>query len=296
MRSKVSVVLIAALLSVALPRKGANADGIQQFIAQHANQEKCFAVKDLPLTDSIDSGFNPREDQGYLALRAHYSRAVALMQAHFPEISFNAEILRVLRPYLGKRDVFAFTAAPYPFYLFYSAVMPGRPSSYQRLEARCGEKPVLGLRISTSLDAVYYQREPAVVEDLRYFSSSNARIFGFTHAQLILPLSTGVRTADTFRYNGFLPWSKHRRYQQEDQASKAIALTNYGHSSRSESFLESDHPDFAIELTNFKGQTAVVTMFLWREVSALSLLGASQKVNRVPDFIFQLYLIPPHLN
>lgn len=155
------------------------------------------------------------------------------------------------------------------------------------LEARTFEqshrnKKIPGLQVSFVLNDLYY-RIPIPNLSEYYVPDLNARAAGFTHGRLILDLSSNVKVAENFEYNDLLEWSEHNSLSKNDQIERAIPLTNYAHPSGS-TYLISTHPDFALELLNFKREPSTLTFFLWR---------TEPKKNAAPDFVYQILVRPP---
>lgn len=232
-----------------------------------------------------------REQFTYEQVAGYYRSNLQSLAEQFPEGTFRVNT-EVLAPFSGKASLGSPPVYIAPFVLL-SPENYFNPSDLKVLKLRVDfqGKSLYGLRVSGKL--IDELRQEMVAQGgnqplgLPYVASLNARLLGFTHAQLIPEASENVTPARMFDYNGLLPWEKHNRYRRTDQISKPLLLTNVAHMA-GPAFNISDHPDFAFEVDSPDEHQSMLTFFLWhREASSFN---GSQRV--VPDFIFQLLVTP----
>ena len=227
----------------------------------------------------------------YLELVKYYQSFAQILKRWFPGSEIEYSGLTTLEPYFGSRDISQFSVVTNPLLLIHAPVLNAEENKYVGLEVEYQGKKISGLRVETRLPGFLKSEKNYPLYDFYYLADVNARVFGFTHGQVIAALSNGVNESKEFDYNGARPWSKHKRYKARDQIDKPIALTNYGHSSKKTYYYVSDHPDFALECLGCANKDVVMTWFFWREGFVASMRKESvAPPKRIPDFIFQVYL------
>lgn len=231
----------------------------------------------------------------YFDVVAYYQSALTILNDWFPSVGFMYQGIFVLEPYFGSRAMSHFTPASNPYLLLHTPALEAPELTFRKIAVRLKDKRIPGLEVRTYLHPFYINKSPRPIYDLLYISTINARVFGFTHGQVILALSENVAPGPEFAYNGPRQWKEHKRYQQNDQVEKAIPLTNHAHSSSGD-YLVSDHPDFSLAFKEFAYSEVVVTFYLWRT----TVLPGLQKIEildspPLPDFIFQYRVVPPRV-
>lgn len=267
-----------------------HAENTSAVIEAMNRESECVSISALPISDDSISHVSARETLDYFQVLGRYQAAHQEIARFFPQATFISQAALVIRPYFGKAEMAHFLASSTPVHLVTSGATPGIPSKYEKLSISCldGSKEAQGLRVTTRLDPYYARRtEPEPVLEFRYLSNTNARALGFTHGQVVLSLSSGITTAPKFLYNGDREWTEHRRYQQTSQVDGPLILTNYAHTSKGR-MLESDHPDFALELDNYEHSTIRITLFFWREQDLRSKNASEVGL----PFVYQLVLLP----
>ena len=224
----------------------------------------------------------------YDKLLVDYTQVMKILSSAYPQGLFSLQPGQVLERYSGVRRLRFYPIAYAPLLLITPPVYNNKEIRYQKLVISYQGASVYGLRVNTGLHPIV-KKQPEVLNRLAYTNDLNARIAGFTHGRLMLALSKNVLPAQKFEYISMRPWSQHRRYKRYDQANKALLLTNYAHDI-GDKFLISDHPDFALEIKNFDTDAVQMTFFLWR--SSAQPLKTLTPINRVPDFVFQIFFSP----
>lgn len=247
---------------------------------------------EVATSHSKDTSLRLENIASYFEVVAYYQSALTTLNDWFPGVGFEYRGIFVLEPYFGSRAMSHFTPASNPKLLLHTPALEAPEMTYRRIAVTIKDKTIPGLEVRTYLHPFYIQKFPRPIYDLLYISTINARVFGFTHGQVILPLSKNVEPGPEFEYNGPRKWKHHKRYQRNDQVEKAIPLTNHAHSSSGD-YLVSDHPDFALAFKEFANHEVVVTFYLWHTI-ALPGLQKSKMLDSppLPDFIFQYRVVP----
>lgn len=227
-------------------------------------------------------------------IRDHYLRYFQTLAANYPAGTFTFRTFRILQSFSGRKTIDSVTSYFTPYYLLCAQVYDPDRIRYDRFQVSFRERTIQGLRITSVIHPLLLRSSGTVLAPLLYTQDINARIFGFTHAQLIPSLSQNARPAEQFRYNELQTWEKHRRYRQLDQVSAPLRMTNYAHG-RGDHYLVSDHPDFAIELENYRTAAAVLTFFLWDRGLLGTQIGRMVPLpEQLPDFILELRFNTPN--
>lgn len=226
------------------------------------------------------------------SLKQHYEKQLRVLSAEYPAGTFQVDLARALESYSGDRLLGSSAIHRAAFIPIGPEEFNEREIKTQTLAVTVGNETVRGLRIELGLP---YGIPPELAkqvltysQDFTYVPTVNARVLGYTHAQLILPLSDGVEPSPQFEYNGLHDWSEHGRYRQWDQINGPIRLTNVAHPAGSDEFNISSHPDFAVKISGPTARSALITFFLWREKLPLGRLGLVTFDKQKPDFILQL--------
>lgn len=285
-----ALVLLVLFPSFAQDKAGSAAD-IKSF-AQYLTQKPAeLRTKELEITESEYRELKISRKASYLELVKYYQSFAKILKRWFPDAELEYSGLTTLEPYFGSRNIDQFVVVSNPLLLIHAPVLNAEKNKYVGLEADYQGKKISGLRVETSLPKSLKRAGNEPLYDFYYLADVNARVFGFTHGQVIMSLSDGVTVSKEFEYNGARPWSKHKRYKARDQIEQPIALTNYGHSSKKTYYYVSDHPDFALECLDCANKDVKITWFFWREGFVASVRKESvASPKRLPDFIFQVYL------
>ena len=227
--------------------------------------------------------------------RATYEEFVERYQKYFDPLvklypagtlSFNTFL--VLKSFSGAKTTFFIPSWYLPYMLINAPVYDEKSIRYEKLSVTVAKKKVFGLRMRAKIEPMLKRRNAKQLLQLMYIEDINARLLGFSHAQLMLPLSKNVEPAKKFRYNAFLDWSKHKRYKMNDQISRPIELTNFCHA-RGGDYLTSDHPDFALHIADYDKKASRLTFFLWKKDLLTKFIGRYVAQEKgLPDFIFQI--------
>jgi hypothetical protein len=217
-------------------------------------------------------------------LKRRYKAAFREFTQSYPEFSSREPEFGAIENYKGDLDLIDPEVYGSPFLLITPIGFDHDATTLLRSEMRLKDKtgntrtiPVLTVR-----SAVEKRLRSSPINSFLepYLPTVNARVFGFTHAQLIPELSAKVEPSAMFDYNGLKDWSQHSRLKRLDQVTKPIALTNFAHRNGNRLAI-SAHPDFSVAVTAFRQETARMTFFLWRT-----------NVEGLPDLIYQFEFEP----
>ena len=230
--------------------------------------------------------------RSYNEIKNYYQKFLNALKTQYPEGTFSLSY-EFLQPFSGEVT----SGAPDTHLLPAALIVPestflSDAVSFQKLEIEFSGRVIPGLQISGATNPALYKilemqhlKGPFYIA---YCPDVNARILGFRSGQVMMDLSTNVATADLFDYNGLHNWNEHQRYQQNDQISKAISLTNFSHSLGS-LYAISVHPDFSLQIVDARAGTRI-TFFLWKS-EGYSGKGAKYVPRRtVPDFVYRINL------
>ena len=218
-------------------------------------------------------------------IKRRYKAAFREFTQSYPEFSSRDPEFGAIENYKGDLNLIDPEVFGSPFLLITPIGFDHEATTLLRSELRLKDKagnnrtiPVLTVR-----SAVSKQLRSAPIDSFLepYLPTINARVFGFTHAQLIPELSAQVEPSAQFDYNGLKDWSQHSRLKRFDQVSMPIALTNFAHQNGNRLAI-SAHPDFSVGITSFRKETTRMTFFLWRS-----------NVEGMPDLIYQFEFEPP---
>jgi hypothetical protein len=236
-----------------------------------------------------------RNPRSYSRLSFYYKRALRAFTALYPKSLFpETSIEAGLSEYKGKLSLTSYDV----FFIPFAPIVPEASLNLNDLRffktaTIVDGDTIHGFTIESSLpsNSPPIARNVNVIHRLTmaYIATVNAKVLGFSHAQLIPELSRGITSADRFEYNGLRPWSEHSRYKQNDQLEQPIRLTNYAHQAGSQ-FNISSHPDFALS-ARFVGEEAVrMTFFLWRAKTKVLGFDIPVQPSGPPDFVFRIDL------
>ncbi len=260
--------------------------------------ESCRDPKSITasdVTNSLPGLAPPPSDERFTHAHvlSHYKRYFSALQKQFPDGTLSFSSGRILKGYEGAKTLNNIPSYFLPYMLFNAPLYSPDSIRFEKLEITHNHKTIYGLRMTTKLNPLFRHHSPNQIPVLLYIEDLNARIFGFTHAQVIAKLSQNVEPAAKFLYNDVIDWRNHKRYGKEDQFSRPIELTNYAHDIGND-YLVSDHPDFALHFLSYADQPVTVTFFLWRNDIFSSLFSRLATLPpRLPDFVFQLVLEKP---
>lgn len=236
-----------------------------------------------------------RMPRTYSSLKAYYRRSLRAFTALYPGTLFPEPSIKTgLQEYKGKLSLTSFDV----FYIPFAPIVPEVTLNLNDLQfyqtaTKAGGKTIHGLTVKSSLpvDSPPISRTTGVIYRLTmaYIASVNARVMGFSHAQLIPELSRSITTSEQFEYNGLRPWSQHSRYKQSDQIERPIRLTNYAHQAGTQ-FNISSHPDFALTARFIEKQGVLMTFFLWKPEAKVLGFNVPLQPSGPPDFVFRLEL------
>ncbi len=270
--------LLFLLFLIPAPLLAEKADAQREFVEQFKSDS---STKFVDITSQLKplKNFQRGENVRYESLKKTYLRQ--LRHCVKGNSNFASNFAEVFSRYSGKASFESPETFSAPCMLV--AIQEFEPSSLEVavFDKSFRSKKIHGLRVSASIKDVY-RRIPISNLSAYYAPDLNARVAGFSYARLMLELSENVKPAENFAYNDILEWSEHNSLGKEDQINRAIPLTNYAHSSGN-AYVISTHPDFAIEMQNFKHSGSLMTFFLWRE---------EPKADAVPDFVYQLLVRP----
>ena len=219
----------------------------------------------------------------YAELIDYYRLQLTLWQRVFRELSIRVELAKVLGKFSGRKMLSMSETYRIPFAPISADIDEPFETKFYKLEGRYQDKPFLGMRTKFILSRAPRELCPQTLY-LSYMPDINARMLGFSHAQLIPELSSNVMPAFAFEYNGLHHWDKHSTLQERDQLSRPIPLTNYAHLGRT--YVVSGHPDFSLMLEDYEAPTAMMTFFLWRPERAIT--SSSADLTAPPDFVYQI--------
>ena len=226
--------------------------------------------------------FDPSKAQQYSEVTDFYTSVLKVFAGQYPDGLFDIDPKRALQPYRGRKIIEVPEVHAFPF-------IPITPLSYvkpslqfQKLTISFDGRIIHGLEVTTLINQSWRQLPVGNKIDELYVPDVNARVLGFTHAQLIPALSNNVEAASVFNYNGIQQWSTHQHYKQNDQVNRPIRLTNYAHAT-GDRFAISAHPDFALTLPDALSEGAVLTFFLWNANQSAN----TRKKNTLPDFVYR---------
>jgi hypothetical protein len=236
-----------------------------------------------------------RHKRAYPSLRFYYKRAIRAFTALYPAGLFPKPSIETgLQEYEGKLSLTSYDV----FFVPFAPIVPEVSLNLNDLQffktaTRVDSKTIYGLTLKSSLpsESPSISRNVNVIYRLTmaYIATVNARILGFSHAQLIPELSRGITSANQFEYNGLRPWSEHSRYKQEDQLQGPIRLTNYAHQAGSQLNISS-HPDFALTARFIERNGVLMTFFLWLPEAKVLGFNVPIQPTGPPDFVFRIDL------
>lgn len=269
-------------------KQSSNIPAVSQSFLEHLQDAGNIQVTDVSgkLQPKL-SPYSRFSRMSYPALRNYYSRVLSQFEKLFPKNSFSIDIEKYLTSYSGSLNLEVPELHALPFIPITPETFSDKNLQFETLQTDYNDSIVHGLRVTGRIKNVF-KTMPTKSLFMPYIPDVNARVLGFSHAQLLLPLSENLKTADIFDYNGLHDWSKHNRYKQKDQQSQPIALTNWAHSAGS-TYAVSSHPDFALEGIDRK-KKVTMTFFLWNH-SKLNKENSDEK-GSIPHFIFQIIQLP----
>lgn len=230
----------------------------------------------------------------YDEIEASYNQRLQALINLYPRGTFDLSLSRVLGSFSGKERIGFFPAFAAPFLLLAPDGIDPRSLRAYKLKLSFEGTTIYGLRVTGVLHHFFrslIKRQPPF-GPFRYTDNLNARMLGFTHAQVIAELSKNVRPSTQFDYNGPRDWSTHERLKPSDQFEQPIALTNIAHET-GHGYVISRHPDFSMDAAGIDSEEVRITFFLWREGRVASLVHRfGSGPQRLPDFVYQFVLQP----
>ena len=223
----------------------------------------------------------------YSTIRSYHSRTLTQFKKLYPQKLFSIDVERHIHPYSGLLNIENPELHAVPYMLITPETFSDSGLRFETLQTTYKRAVIHGLRVTATVKEIF-QQLPTNSLFMPYVPDVNARVLGFTHAQLILPLSQNIEAANVFDYNGLQKWSRHSRYAQHDQTKRPIQLTNWSHAA-GDKYAVSAHPDFALESMD-RNKKIVMTFFLWNRSTKRAL--GKEKIPGLPDFIFQIVQLP----
>lgn len=206
----------------------------------------------------------------------YYETNLANLRRLYPENTFDIDPRRALQQYKNALKMEMDDVHRLPFLPITPIIDEPFDIEMYQLETEYQGKKVHGLRSRQILHRPAGQRCPDTMFFV-YMPDVNARVLGFTHGRFVPEVSENVDTSDVFFYNGIRRWEAHSHQKMEDQATKAIPLTNFAHAGRT--YVISGHPDFALITRDPSEQRTVITFYLWK--------AAPSSAEGPPDFFYE---------
>lgn len=257
-------------------------EGFRAFIANDANLTVTDVTARLgrKLHEQRAMRFRPIS---YAEIVDYYRLQLTLWQRVFRELSIRGDIAKVLGKFSGQTTLSMSETFRIPFAPISADIDEPFETNFYKLEGRYQDQPFLGMRTKITLLRAPRELCPQTLY-LSYMPDINARMLGFSHAQLIPELSLNVMPAFAFEYNGLHHWEKHSTLKEHDQLRRPIPLTNFAHLGRT--YVVSGHPDFSLMLEDYEAPKAILTFFLWRAERKITAPNAD--LMAPPDFVYQI--------
>ena len=259
-------------------------EGVRAFIADESNLTITDVTPQIGkrLIDPHKMRVTPFS---YDELLDYYRRQLTLWQRTFPERSIRIVAESVLGRFRDKTHLSMSEAFRIPFAPISADIDEPMLTNFFKITGTYKGKKILGMRTKILLLRAPKELCPQTIF-LQYMPDINARMLGYSHAQLIPELSENVMPAFAFEYNGLHSWKEHSRLKERDQLSHPIALTNFAHLGRS--YVVSGHPDFSLMLESYEAPSARMTFFLWRAETKIT--AKPPDLETPPDFVYQIDL------
>ncbi len=284
-------VLWAALLLPSLSQAQAPSEALDKLSAFTSHLQTLGEITGEDITAKLPFGSYHKRAMStisYEKLLQCFEKHFSALQDCYPPNSFAFSASSVSKSFRGEKTIDFIESYFRPFLFFTSAAYNPDYMRYEKFKLSYEGKEIYGLRVRTEILPILKSKSLDSPVPFLYTESFSARVFGFTHAQLVPSLSSNIEPADQFLYNDLMNWEKHRRYKKLDQVSGPLKLTNFAHAS-GDDYLVSDHPDFALQSPEFKTKPIRMTFFLWRNDAVSTWLSRFVKPERrIPDFIFQV--------